>query len=294
MVRSEFKHLPSVTKNPSRHSDSADGAECHAPLLSSTRRPPAFMMTPKIPPARERLDRALVSRGLVASREDAARLILAGLVHVDGMMVDKAAKPITPGAEVVVAGRGSPYVGRGGDKLAAALDHFHVDPKGMICFDVGCSTGGFTDCLLQRGATRVYAVDVGYGQFDWRLRQDPRVSLKERTNIRYLEAGFIGDPINLIVIDVSFISLTLVLPCVVPYLEYSGSIITLIKPQFEVGKGLVGRGGIVRDDGLREGSAEKVAACAAQLGLEVAGRMESPIEGRKGNREMLAWFHRRR
>jgi 23S rRNA (cytidine1920-2'-O)/16S rRNA (cytidine1409-2'-O)-methyltransferase len=251
-------------------------------------------MIQKIRPERERLDRALVSRGLVASREDAARLILAGLVHVDGMVVDKAAKPILPDADVVVVGRGSPYVGRGGDKLAAALDHFHVDPKGMICFDVGCSTGGFTDCLLQRGATRVYAVDVGYGQFDWRLRQDPRVSLKERTNIRYLETGFIREPINLIVIDVSFISLTLVFPCVVPYLEQAGSVIVLIKPQFEVGKGLVGRGGIVRDDVLREGSAEKVAACAKTLGLELAGRMDSPIEGRKGNREILAWFHRHR
>lgn len=250
-------------------------------------------MIPKIRPERERLDRALVSRGLVTSREDAARLILAGLVHVDGMVIDKAATPILANADVVVAGRGSPYVGRGGEKLAAALDYFHVDPKGMICFDVGCSTGGFTDCLLQRGAARVYAVDVGYGQFDWRLRQDPRVVLKERTNIRYLEPGFIRDPINLVVIDVSFISLTLVLPCVVPYVEPSGFVITLIKPQFEVGKGLVGRGGIVRDDALRERSAEKVVACADQLELELVGRMESPIEGRKGNREMLTWFRRR-
>jgi 23S rRNA (cytidine1920-2'-O)/16S rRNA (cytidine1409-2'-O)-methyltransferase len=250
-------------------------------------------MTFRKRPERERLDRALVSRGLAASREEAARLILAGLVHVDGTVVDKAARPVLANADVVVAGRGSPYVGRGGEKLAAALEHFQIDPKGMACFDVGCSTGGFTDCLLQRGAARVYAVDVGYGQFDWRLRQDPRVSLKERTNIRYLEADFIRDPINLIVIDVSFISLTLVLPCVVPYLERSGFVITLIKPQFEVGKGLVGRGGIVRDDTLREGSAEKVVACADLLGLEVAGRMESPIEGRKGNREMLAWFRRR-
>jgi 23S rRNA (cytidine1920-2'-O)/16S rRNA (cytidine1409-2'-O)-methyltransferase len=250
-------------------------------------------MIQKIRPQPERLDRALVSRGLVTSREDAARLILAGLVRVDGMLVDKAAKPILPDAQVLVAGRGSPYVGRGGEKLAAALDHFDVEPKGMVCFDVGCSTGGFTDCLLQRGAARVYAVDVGYGQFDWRLRQDPRVSLKERTNIRYLETGFIQDPISLIVIDVSFISLTLVLPCVVSYLTDSGGIITLIKPQFEVGKGLVGRGGIVRDDALREGSAQKVVACADQLGLELAGRIDSPIDGRKGNREILAWFRRR-
>ena len=204
-------------------------------------------MIQKKSPQRERLDRALVSRGLVASREDATRLILAGLVRVDGVMVDKAAKPTLSDAKVEVTGPGSPYVGRGGEKLAGALDQFQVDPTGMICFDVGCSTGGFTDCLLQRGATRVYAVDVGYGQFEWRLRHDPRVVLMERTNIRYLDPGAIRDPINLIVIDVSFISLTLVLPCVVRCLTEAGFVITLIKPQFEVGKGLVGRGGIVRE-----------------------------------------------
>ncbi len=254
---------------------------------------PSPIMSQKIRPERERLDRALVSRGLVASREDAARLILAGLVRVNGAVVDKAAKLTLPDAVVEVTGPASPYVGRGGEKLAGALDQFLVDPKGMMCFDVGCSTGGFTDCLLQRGAARVYAVDVGYGQFEWRLRQDPRVVLMERTNVRHLQPDAIAHPIDLIVIDVSFISLTLVLPCVVSHLAPSGSIITLIKPQFEVGKGLVGRGGIVRDDGLREGAAEKVVVCAEHLGLELAGRMESPIEGRKGNREMLAWFRRK-
>lgn len=254
---------------------------------------PRLRMTQKIRPQGERLDRALVSRGLVASREDAARLILAGLVRVDGVVTDKAAKPTRPGALVEVTGASSPYVGRGGEKLAGALDRFQLDPGGMICLDVGCSTGGFTDCLLQRGATRVYAVDVGYGQFEWRLRQDPRVVLMERTNVRYLEPGAIPEPIDLIVIDVSFISLTLVLPSVIAFLAASGSIITLIKPQFEVGKGLVGRGGVVRDDGLRESTVEKVAGCAAHLGLELAGRMESPIEGRKGNREFLAWFQRK-
>jgi 23S rRNA (cytidine1920-2'-O)/16S rRNA (cytidine1409-2'-O)-methyltransferase len=250
-------------------------------------------MTQKSRLERERLDRALVSRGLVASREDAARLILAGLVRVDGVVIDKAAKPTLPDALVEVIGPGSPYVGRGGEKLAGALNQFQIDPNGMVCFDVGCSTGGFTDCLLQRGASRVYAVDVGYGQFEWRLRQDPRVVLMERTNVRYLEREAIAEPIDLIVIDVSFISLTLVLPVVISYLTPAGSIITLIKPQFEVGKGLVGRGGIVRDDGLREATVEKVLACAVHLGLELAGRMESPIEGRKGNREFLAWFRRK-
>lgn len=263
------------------------------PALRSTSPFPISAMTHRKPSERQRLDRVLISRGLASSREEAARLILAGAVRVAGAVVDKSAKLVSPDADVVLAGRGSPFVGRGGEKLAAALDHFRVDPKGRVCFDVGCSTGGFTDCLLQRGAARVYAVDVGYGQFDWRLRQDPRVVLMERTNIRYLESGAIRDPIDLIVIDVSFISLTLVLPCVEPYLADSGFIITLIKPQFEVGKGLVGRGGIVRDDGLRQAVTEKVVRCANRVGLELEGRMDSPLEGRKGNREILAWFGRR-
>lgn len=250
-------------------------------------------MTAQSRSERERLDRALVTRGLVGNREEAARVILAGAVRVDGAVVDKPAKLVAPGADVTLVGRSSPYVGRGGEKLAAALDHFGIHPKRMTCFDVGCSTGGFTDCLLQRGASRVYAVDVGYGQFDWRLRQDPRVVLWERTNVRYLERERISEPIDLIVIDVSFISLTLVLPAVVPFLATRGVVVTLIKPQFEVGKGLVGRGGIVRDDGLREAVVEKIAACATALGLEMVDHFDSPVEGRKGNREILAWFRRR-
>lgn len=241
---------------------------------------------------RERLDRALVVRGLVTSREDAARLILAGLVRVDGVMVDKAAKPIPSHAEVEIIGRASPYVGRGGEKLAAGLNEVQIDPRGKICLDVGCSTGGFTDCLLQRAAARVYAVDVGYGQFDWRLRQDARVVLFERTNIRHLAPGVLPEPFDVVVIDVSFISLSLVMPCIVPLLAPSGIVLSLIKPQFEVGKGQVGRGGIVRDEALREAAVQKVIACAGGLGLAVAGRMDCPIEGRKGNREILAWFRR--
>ncbi len=159
--------------------------------------------------------------------------------------------------------------------------------------DVGCSTGGFTDCLLQRGADRVYAVDVGYGQFDWRLRNDPRVVLLERTNIRYLSSSAIADPIDLAVIDVSFISLTLVLPCLMSFMGDRATIVALVKPQFEVGKGRVGRGGVVRDEGLREEVIEKIAECARALGLTVVGKMDSPICGRKGNREALMAFHRR-
>ncbi len=249
-------------------------------------------MTSRLRAERERLDRVLVTRGFVSSREEAARVILAGAVRVAGAIADKPARLVGPEDEVTVIGPRSPYVGRGGEKLAAALQHFGIFPNGFVCFDVGCSTGGFTDCLLQRGAGRVYAVDVGYGQFDWRLRQDPRVVLWERTNVRYLDRDCLTEPIDLIVIDVSFISLTMVLPPVVPFLSPQGGIVALIKPQFEVGKGQVGRGGIVRDDALREGAVEKVVACATGLGLALADRFDSPVEGRKGNREILAWFRR--
>jgi 23S rRNA (cytidine1920-2'-O)/16S rRNA (cytidine1409-2'-O)-methyltransferase len=233
-----------------------------------------------------------VTRGFVASREEAARVILAGAVRVAGIVADKPAKLVRPDDDVRVEGPRSPYVGRGGEKLSAALDRFGILPEGKICLDVGCSTGGFTDCLLQGGAACVYAVDVGYGQFDWRLRQDPRVVLFERTNVRYLDPARIPDPLDLIVIDVSFISLTLVLPAVVPLLAPEGAIVALIKPQFEVGKGQVGRGGIVRDERLRLASVERVSSCAVQLKLEPAGHFDSPIEGRKGNREILSLFRR--
>ena len=174
----------------------------------------------------------------------------------------------------------------------AALDAFHIDPRGTIGLDVGCSTGGFTDCLLQRGATRIYAIDVGYGQFEWRLRKDSRVVLLERTNIRYVDRAAVPEPIDLAVIDVSFISLTLVLPPVVHLLNSSAMVVVLVKPQFEVGKGQVGRGGIVRDDAQREAVTEKVIACAAHLGLQVRGLLDSPVIGRKGNREILVGFAR--
>ena len=184
------------------------------------------------------------------------------------------------------------FVSRSGDKLAAALDAFHIEPRGTIGLDVGCSTGGFTDCLLQRGATRIYAIDVGYGQFEWRLRKDSRVVLLERTNIRYVDRAAVPEPIDLAVIDVSFISLTLVLPAVVHLLNSSAVVVVLVKPQFEVGKGQVGRGGIVRDDAQREAVTEKVIACAAHLGLQLKGVLDSPVIGRKGNREILVGFTR--
>ena len=241
---------------------------------------------------KERLDCVLAAQGLLPSREAAARTVLAGGVSVDGIMVDKPAKLVSLDARIEIV-RPALYVSRSGDKLAAALDTFHIDPRGTIGLDVGCSTGGFTDCLLQRGARRIYAIDVGYGQFAWRLRQDSRVVLLERTNIRYVDRAAVPEPIDLAVIDVSFISLTLVLPAVVHLLNSAAVIVALVKPQFEVGKGQVGRGGIVRDDAQREAVTEKVIHCAAQLGFQLTGVLDSPVIGRKGNREILVGLTRK-
>lgn len=242
--------------------------------------------------ARERLDRALVARGLAETREQAGRLILAGAVRVDGARADKQARLVRPDAAIEVRGRPFPFVSRGGAKLAAGLDAFGIDPSGLAAMDVGASTGGFTDCLLQRGARVVYAVDVGYGQLDWRLRQDARVVLRERENIRYLPADAVPDPIDLAVVDVSFISLTLVLPALLRFLAPEATIVALVKPQFEVGRGQVGRGGIVRHEGLRRAAAEKVVTCAAELGFTPVGTLDSPVPGQKGNREILVGLKR--
>jgi len=249
-------------------------------------------MPSRLPAMRDRLDRSLVTRGLVSGRDEASRLILAGLVRVDGCLVDKPAKLVPVDSDVQVLLPPSQYVSRGGDKLSPALDYFGVNVRGCITFDVGCSTGGFTDCLLQRGAQLVYAVDVGYGQFDWRLRQDSRVVLLERTNIRYLSPSAIANPIEVAVIDVSFISLSIVLPCVMRFLATPATVVALVKPQFEVGKGRVGRGGVVRDDALRSEVKENMIELAEDLGLSVIGSMDSPIHGRKGNREILMCFYR--
>lgn len=245
--------------------------------------------TPRV--HKERLDRVLMAQGLVPSREAGARTVLAGGVSVDGIMVDKPAKLVPLDARIEIV-QPALFVSRSGDKLAAALDAFHIDPREAIGLDVGCSTGGFTDCLLQRGASRVYAIDVGYGQFEWKLRQDSRVVLLERTNIRYVDRAAVPELIDLAVIDVSFISLTLVLPAVVHLLNSSAMVVALVKPQFEVGKGQVGRGGIVRDDAQREAVTEKIIACAAHLGLQLKGVLDSPVMGRKGNREILVGFAR--
>ena len=238
-------------------------------------------------PGKLRLDRLLVDRGLVESRERGQALILAGQILVNGQKQDKAGALVPEDAELRILGETLPYVSRGGLKLEAALREFRIDPKGKTALDVGASTGGFTDCLLQHGAIKVYAVDVGYGQMAWKLRQDPRVVLIERTNIREIAPSLIQEPVDLIVIDVSFISLEKVVPPVLPLLAKNGSLTALIKPQFEVGREQVGKGGIVRDEAARNAAKERVSAFIHGLGLTVKGVIPSPITGQDGNVEYL-------
>ncbi len=229
----------------------------------------------------------MVHRGLVESRERAQSLILAGVVTVAGRVASRASQPIPAGTSIEITEPEHPYVGRGGLKLAAALDAFGINPEGLVALDVGASTGGFTDCLLQRGAARVYAVDVGYGQLAWRLRQDPRVVVVERCNARYLDRSRVLEPIDLATIDVSFISLALILPAVRRCLKGEGQVAALLKPQFEVGKGKVGKGGIVRDESLRQEAVRKVRAAVEAQGWRWEGELPSPITGQKGNVEYL-------
>jgi 23S rRNA (cytidine1920-2'-O)/16S rRNA (cytidine1409-2'-O)-methyltransferase len=241
--------------------------------------------TPKEPkPRKLRLDELIVSRGLAQTRSQAQRLIMAGEVSVDGQVLDKAGHLVRDDVDVQLAGS-LRYVSRGGLKLEHALDEFRVDPGGWVCADVGASTGGFTDCLLQRGAAKVYAIDVGYGQLAWSLRQDPRVVNIERANIRHLEP--LPEPVRLAVVDVSFIGLGLVLPHVARLLSPGGEVIALIKPQFEVGKGQVGKGGVVREPALHRSSITNALAEAGRIGLAPAGVARSPIKGPAGNIEFL-------
>lgn len=236
---------------------------------------------------KERLDKLLVERGLVQSRERASALILAGKVVVEDHAVDKVGTRIPIDADIRLKGGDIPYVSRGGLKLEKGLESFDISVAGRVAIDVGASTGGFTDCLLQRGAVQVYAVDVGYGQLAWRLREDPRVVNLERTNIRDLTADTLGAAPSLAVIDASFISLDKVLPATLPLLAPGGEILALIKPQFEVGRGQVGKGGVVRDPVQHAEVVEKVRESAASLGCRVLGVVESPLLGPKGNREFL-------
>ncbi|MBI1946388.1 MAG: TlyA family RNA methyltransferase [Deltaproteobacteria bacterium] len=241
---------------------------------------------------KERIDVLLVERGLCDSRARAQARILAGDVVVDDQRVDKAGDKVPRDAVIRLKGEELPWVSRGGLKLDAALGWFSIDPTGQVCADIGASTGGFTDVLLARGAARVFAVDVGYGQLAHKLRNDQRVVNLERSHIRTLPLGTLSPSPSLAVVDVSFISLVLVLPALVPHLAPQARVVCLIKPQFEVGKGAVGKGGIVRDAALRAAAVERVLAAAAAAGLSCDGVRESPITGADGNVEVVAAFSR--
>ncbi len=250
------------------------------------------MLASLVAGARVRLDQALVERGLAPSRARAQSLILAGLVRVDGLLADKAGKAVAEGARVEVIGPDHPWVSRGGVKLAAALAAFDVDPSGKRCLDVGASTGGFTDVLLENGAVQVVALDVGRGQLDWKLRSDPRVVVIEGVNARLLAPEDVPGPFGVVTVDVSFISLRLVLPALLGVLAAGGDLVALVKPQFEAGRGQVGKGGVVRDPEVRERAIVSVLEAATALGLVCLGRMASPIPGPAGNVEELVHLRR--
>jgi len=234
---------------------------------------------------KQRLDVVLVERGLVDTRSKAQSLIMARRVLVNGHFVDKAGATVAADDDVTIAELEHPWVGRGGMKLAHALKEFAISVEGKVCADIGASTGGFTDVMLQNGARKVYAVDVGYGQLDVKLRNDPRVINREKVNARYLQPENFDEPVEFVSIDVSFISLTLVLPAITRFL--SGDLVALIKPQFEVGKHEVGKGGIVRDDAKRQAAVDHVVVFAREQGFDVKGVIESPVKGAGGNVEFL-------
>lgn len=238
-------------------------------------------------PPKQRLDLVICQRGLAPSRAKAQGMIMAGEVMVNGRMVDKPGARIAEDAEVTVKAKPR-FVSRGGEKLAGALVDFNIDPSGRICADVGASTGGFTDCLLQNGGARVYAIDVGYGQIDYDLRMDERVIILERTNARYLEN--LAESVNLVVVDASFISLKILLPVIQGWLLPQADIVTLIKPQFEAGKQDVGKGGVVRDPVIHARVLEQITDFARSLGFTVLGLTRSPIKGPAGNIEFLSWL----
>jgi 23S rRNA (cytidine1920-2'-O)/16S rRNA (cytidine1409-2'-O)-methyltransferase len=235
-----------------------------------------------------RLDKLLFDKDLVESREKAKALILEGAVLVNGIIVDKAGALVRPD-DVLTLSAKMPYVSRGGLKLAHAIKTFNINVKEKTAMDVGASTGGFTDCLLQYGAKKIYSIDVGYGQFSWILRGDERVVLLEKTNIRYLDRDLVPDKIDIATIDVSFISLLKVIPRVLEFLKQDGEIVALIKPQFEVGRKDVGKGGVVRDEGKQTAVVEKIKSESIKMGLEVKGVTASPIKGPKGNVEYLMY-----
>lgn len=241
---------------------------------------------------KKRLDILVTERGLAESREKAKTLIMAGQVYVDGQKADKPGDTFSEDAAVEVRGKGLPYVSRGGLKLEKAMREFGLQLQGRTCMDIGASTGGFTDCMLQNGAQRVYSVDVGYGQLAWSLRTDPRVVNLERTNARYLTQEQVPEEIGFFSVDVSFISLTLILPAVRPLLAEHGQAVCLIKPQFEAGKEKVGKKGVVRDKAVHEEVIEKIRSFALENGFSVLGLTFSPVKGPEGNIEYLIYLER--
>jgi len=242
--------------------------------------------------SKERIDKLLAEREMVPSRERARALIMEGRVRVDGQVVNKAGAQVSLGALIEIRRQDFPFVSRGGIKLEGALDTFGVNPQGMVVMDVGASTGGFTDCMLQRGASKVYAVDVGYEQLAWKLQKDPRVVNLERKNVRYLLKEEIKEEVDLIVIDTSFISIEKFLPHLLQFLRKGGMILSLIKPQFEVGKGEVGKGGVVKDPALHRKVIERITRLSQDLGLGVLGVTESPLLGPKGNKEFFIYLRK--
>ncbi len=236
---------------------------------------------------KERIDKLLMERGIIESRERARALIIAGKIVVDGKTVDKPGMKVRVEAPIRLQGGDQPYVSRGGIKLEGALHAFEMDPRDKVVMDVGASTGGFTDCVLQKGAKRVYAVDVGYGQLAWKLQKDARVINLERRNIRYLKKEDVPEEMDLILIDTSFISIEKFLPQLLRFLNNAGSLISLIKPQFEVGKGEVGKGGVVKDATLHQKVINRISQFSQTLGLNILGVIESPLLGPKGNKEFF-------
>ena len=239
---------------------------------------------------KERIDKLLVDRGIVQSRERARAMIMAGKVAVEGRRIDKPGVQVNGEARIQLQGGDSSYVSRGGEKMEGALKAFGIDPKGMVVMDVGASTGGFTDCILQKGAEKVYAVDVGYGQLAWKLQKDARVINLERRNIRYLRREEVEEEIDLILIDTSFISIEKFLPHLLGFLKKGGAILGLLKPQFEVGRGEVGKGGVVRDKALHEKVIDRISQFSRGLGLKILGVAESPLLGPKGNKEFFIYL----
>lgn len=241
-------------------------------------------------PPKKRLDVLVFDKGLATSRQKASALIMSGNILVNNVPMDKPGSMVPADAEIINKGSDLPFVSRGGYKMEKAISTLDIDVSGMVCLDVGASTGGFTDCLLQHGAGRVYAIDVGYGQLDWKLRKDPRVVVIERTNIRYAPPELFPEPFDLISIDVSFISLKIVIPAVKQFLKSKGKILALIKPQFEVGKNQVGKGGVVKDPALHQSVIEQLTDFFSHKGFEIGPVIPSPILGPKGNKEFIIYL----